>query len=436
MSDVESQIDADKLGRRLVESAPKESISGYKLRVLHENARDGGFALVMASVSFAVLLVSYIEISQVVPWLLATLGIITARFTAVSRFFSDYAANKALPYKKWVGIHIALLICLGSAYGVTPLLFGVDNHLALAFANLWCAGIAFSLFLSQGIVPPIGCAFAVPALGPLLAIYLLSGEIELTLAGLGNLLLFGFLFVVVGRTRNALIDEVTHRSRYEQLVSHYKSERAKSDHLVRELSEEVERRKDAEILLRRARDAAESKSNQDHLTGLSNRRVFDKVLAREWFRGMRNQKSLSLLICDIDAFKAYNDLYGMHAGDQCLVKISTALGDHTKRAGDFVSRYGGEEFALILPDTKEIAALEIAENLRNAIYELTILHAGASDECVVTASFGVATVVPEERLRYGELVRMADNALNHAKRGGGNCVYTIEGIQNADTLQE
>lgn len=432
MSDANNEPDLELAGRQVRRPPANESIPEYKLRVLHENARDGGFALVMASISFAVLLRGYTEINQLVPWLLATLGVIAVRFAVISRFFSDYEANKPLNYRMWVGVHIGLLAALGAVYGISPLLFGSDNYLMLAFANLWCAGIAFSLLLSQGIVPPIGCAFALPALGPLLTIYLASGKLELILVGLGNLLIFGFLFVVVARMRNSLLDEVTHRTRYERLVSHYEQEKSKRELLVDELSEEVERRKDAEILLRRARDAAESKSNQDHLTGLANRRVFDKVLAREWFRGMRNQKSLSLVICDIDAFKPYNDLYGMHAGDQCLVRISTAIVDLTKRAGDFVARYGGEEFAVVLPDTTESAALEIAENLRQAVYEQTILHAGAPIERVVTASFGVATVVPEERLRYGELIRIADNALNRAKRSGGNCVYTIEGIRSSD----
>lgn len=422
--------------RKLGKPPANESITEYKLRVLHENAKDGGFALVMASVSFAVLMNDYVEASRLVPWLLATLSIVAIRFTAISRFFSSYAGNKTLSYPRWVALHIGLLSALGVVYGSTPFMFGFDNHLMLAFTNLWCAGIAFSLMFSQGIVPPIACAFALPALAPLLTIYLISGKVELILVGLGNLLISGFLFVVVARMRHALLDEVTHRTKYERLVSHYEEEKSKSESLVSELSEEVERRKDAEILLRRARDAAESKSNQDHLTGLSNRRVFDKVLAREWFRGMRNQKPLSLVICDIDGFKSYNDLYGMHAGDQCLVRISTAIVDHTKRAGDFVSRYGGEEFALVLPDTTEGAALEIAENLRQAIYDQTILHAGASVERVVTASFGVATVVPEEHLRYGELVRISDNALNRAKRSGGNCVYTIEGIRSSDSLQD
>ena len=160
--------------------------------------------------------------------------------------------------------------------------------------------------------------------------------------------------------------------------------------------------------------------------------MFEKVLAREWFRGMRNRKPISLAFCTIDAFNEYQNRYGAHAGDQCVIRIADVISEHTKRAGDFVARYGSEEFALLLPDTSEMAALEIAENLRQEVYEQTILHAGAAVERVVTASFGVATIVPEEKYRYAELLKVADNALNQARRSGGNCVVTINGNNSID----
>ena len=305
----------------------------------------------------------------------------------------------------------------------------------LAYSNLWCSGIAAGLFVSQGIAPAVAYAFALPALSPLLAVYILSGELNLTLIGLGNLLLLGFLLIFSRRIRDAFLEEVMHRTKYERLVAHYEEEKAKSESLVAELSEEVERRKDAEILLRKARDEAENKSNQDHLTGFSNRRVFDKVLAREWFRGMRNRTPVSLIYCEIDAFNDYCRLYGMHAGDQCLISIAATVEQHTKRAGDFIARYGAQEFALVLPEADEIDALDIAENLRHAVQEQTILHAGAPVERVVTVSLGVATVIPEDSLRYSELIKIADNALSQAKRSGGNCVVTVDGASRLDDGQ-
>ncbi|MGR8948677.1 MAG: GGDEF domain-containing protein [Gammaproteobacteria bacterium] len=405
----------------------QNALEQYKLRILQENARDGGFALLMACISYAALLANHIDASLVIPWLMSSIAIVAIRFTLIARYFRASVAEKSSSFKRTVAINVVLMGLLGTAFGITPIFYGFDNHLMLSFSNLWCAGIVASLFVSQGIAPVVAYAFTVPSLGPLLGVYLLSGNLNLVLVGLGNLLLLGFLQIFSGRIRNAFLEEVTHRTKYERLAAHYEEQKAKSEYLVEELSAEVERRKDVEILLRKSRDEAENKSNQDHLTGLSNRRVFDKVLAREWFRGMRNRKPISLVFCTIDAFTEYNQRYGTHAADQCVLRIAQTIFERSKRAGDFVARYGSEEFALLLPGTPEMPALEIAEGLRQAVYERTILHAGSPVERVVTASFGVATIVPEEQFQYTTLIKVADNALNQARRSGGNCVVTVDG---------
>ena len=408
------------------------ALERYKLRILQENARDGGFALLMACVAYAALLLNHIETTQVVPWLMAAIAIVATRFTVIARYFSSGIKSDEPAYRKTVTINVLLLGALGTMYGIAPFLFGTDNLLLLAYSNLWCAGIAAGLFVSQGIAPAVAYAFAVPALAPYLYVYVLSGELNLTLIGVGNLLFLGFLMIFSRRIRDAFLEEVTHRSRYERLARHYEQEKAKSEYLVAELSEEVERRKDAEILLRKARDEAENRSNQDHLTGFSNRRVFDKVLAREWFRGMRNRCSLSLLYCELDAFGDYSKLYGLHAADQCLIRVANTISAETRRPGDFIARHGPQEFALVLPDASEIEALDIAENIRQAVHDQTILHAGASVERVVTVSIGIASAVPEEPLRYSELIKLADNALSQAKRSGGNCVVSVDAVKRLD----
>lgn len=424
-----------------LETGPTEeqariAIEKYKLRILNENARDGGFALLMACVAYAALLINHVDTTLVIPWLMAAIAIVATRFAVIARYFSDVNHVRHSAYKKTVALNVVLLGALGVIFGVAPMLYGTDNFLMLAYSNLWCSGIAAGLFVSQGIAPAVAYAFAIPALSPLLATYVLSGDLNLTLIGLGNLLLLGFLLIFSRRIRDAFLEEVIHRTKYERLASHYEEQKAKSEYLVAELSEEVERRKDAEILLRKARDEAENKSNQDHITGLSNRRVFDKVLAREWFRGMRNRTPVSLVYCEVDAFNEYARLYGMHAGDQCLMTVAETIEKHTQRAGDFIARYGPQEFALVLPEAGEDDASEIAENLRYAVHEQTILHAASPVERVVTVSLGVATVIPEDSLRYSELVKIADNALSQAKRSGGNCVVTVDGASRVDGDEE
>jgi diguanylate cyclase (GGDEF)-like protein len=137
--------------------------------------------------------------------------------------------------------------------------------------------------------------------------------------------------------------------------------------------------------------------------------------------------ALSLIICDIDLFRSYNEHYGNHAGDQCLVRIGQVITDGIERVGGLAARYSGEQFSVLLPDTTETKALEIADTIRQTVHDQTILHAGSEVERVVTASFGVATLIPTDSGRQSELVEAADHALTRAKRGGGNCVFAIYG---------
>lgn len=153
-------------------------------------------------------------------------------------------------------------------------------------------------------------------------------------------------------------------------------------------------------------------STQDGLTGVSNRRHFDDTLARECRRATRSRAPLSLLMVDVDHFKAFNDQYGHQAGDEFLRRIAHALRDSVHRAADLVARYGGEEFGVLLPETNEADARLLAETVRESIAATG-----------VTVSIGVATLIPErDQNTCEELVRIADAALYDAKRAGRNCV--------------
>jgi two-component system chemotaxis family response regulator WspR len=159
----------------------------------------------------------------------------------------------------------------------------------------------------------------------------------------------------------------------------------------------------------------------DGLTGIANRRRLDEALRTEWQRGWRQGTALSLLLCDVDYFKPYNDDFGHPAGDLCLKKVAAKLTGQLKRPADLAARYGGEEFAILLPDTSLDGALQIAEGCRNALERLALPHS-ASPYGVVTMSVGVATTVPSEHLTPANLVEQADAALYEAKRGGRNRV--------------
>ncbi len=161
-------------------------------------------------------------------------------------------------------------------------------------------------------------------------------------------------------------------------------------------------------------------AHQDGLTGIANRRRFERVLEVEWRRARRNQSSIALIMADLDAFKDYNDKLGHLAGDDCLRKVATALSEQVSRPADLVARYGGEEFAVILPDTDLQSAQHVAEQMRLAVARLEIAHPKARVGVNVTISLGVAAMVPMGEQPPNVLIESADRVLYLAKQAGGD----------------
>lgn len=156
----------------------------------------------------------------------------------------------------------------------------------------------------------------------------------------------------------------------------------------------------------------------DSLTQLANRRCFDEYLNAEWQRLAQLRTPLSLILCDIDFFKAYNDTYGHPAGDECLLKVAKAFAAAAKQPGDLAARYGGEEFGLILPNTPVEGALIVAETIRAAVKALLIAHKKSKVSAWVTLSLGVTTAVPNLEFSPSAIIRAADEALYTAKAQG------------------
>ena len=160
----------------------------------------------------------------------------------------------------------------------------------------------------------------------------------------------------------------------------------------------------------------------DGLTGVANRRQFDINLDLEWRRMARIDKSLSLIMCDIDFFKAYNDTYGHQAGDKCLKAVGDVLKGSAKRAGDLVARYGGEEFTILLPMMDAENAFKIAEKIQGDIDSVKIPHKKSEVSGFVTLSFGIGALFPQNSTSPDDLVELADKALYRAKHEGRNRV--------------
>lgn len=187
-----------------------------------------------------------------------------------------------------------------------------------------------------------------------------------------------------------------------------------------EAFKDITDRKHAEEALQAANLELQRLATVDGLTQVGNRRYFDESLEREWARLRRAQEPLSLIMCDVDHFKLFNDTYGHLAGDDCLREVAAALSACIKRSSDLVARYGGEEFVVILPNTTAPGALHLAETMRAAIMERKIPHCRSSTSPYVTLSLGVAGAVPALDLPAETLLHAADEALYHAKQNGRN----------------
>jgi len=180
--------------------------------------------------------------------------------------------------------------------------------------------------------------------------------------------------------------------------------------------------KHAESKLKEANKKLEELTLIDGLTLIANRRHFDGYLKKEWEISKRSLRSISLIMIDIDFFKKYNDSYGHLEGDSCLKKVAKAIQQSIHREGDLVSRYGGEEFGVILPDTDLEGAKQVAERIRKSVMNLSIAHKGSDIEKIVTISVGVASRIPSKDSKQEEIILSADNALYIAKNAGRNRV--------------
>ncbi len=172
-----------------------------------------------------------------------------------------------------------------------------------------------------------------------------------------------------------------------------------------------------ERLLRDQALELRSQTFSDGLTGIANRRHFDLSMEKEHRRAKRSGIALTMLMIDIDYFKAYNDHYGHQQGDATLIRVAGALAGALQRPMDLIARYGGEEFAVVLPDMDSAGGARVAEALRERIVQLAIAHAAAAARCV-TVSIGVATQAPQQPVEVAQLIGAADRALYAAKRCG------------------
>lgn len=193
------------------------------------------------------------------------------------------------------------------------------------------------------------------------------------------------------------------------------------DSLVGFMFDISERKKTEEKLLELQKEL-ETLSFKDSLTSIANRRMFDSIMEREWADAKRNSQPLSVILLDIDYFKQYNDHYGHIQGDECLKKVAHLLGIAATRPRDFLARFGGEEFVLVLPETNAESARKIAERCRDLISEAQIPHAKSFIGDILTASLGIGTIIPTRENDATSFIKEVDRRLYQAKQNGRNCI--------------
>jgi diguanylate cyclase (GGDEF)-like protein len=219
---------------------------------------------------------------------------------------------------------------------------------------------------------------------------------------------------------SVFIEAVTNSNDFSRRLSiHRDDEVGVVVHRFNDLLARVESQEEA-LKLQNAQ--LEEMADRDALTGLHNRRVFERALARNWSMCLRSGSRLTCMMLDVDCFKSYNDHYGHPAGDDALQQIVRVLEGHAQRAGDCLCRYGGEEFVVLLPETDAEAATKLAARMVADVANLALPHAHSDCAEVITMSAGVATVTPRQCLGPDSLVNRADQALYEAKHAGRNRV--------------
>ena len=189
-------------------------------------------------------------------------------------------------------------------------------------------------------------------------------------------------------------------------------------YIFRPMIHTIEKEKEELLSLNKELDR---QASTDGLTGVANRRYLNEFVEQEWARSIRENTMISVIMVDVDFFKAYNDNYGHLAGDECLKQVARTVRNNTMRAADFAARYGGEEFIVVLPDTDVVGAGKFAERVRHQVLALDIEHS-KSPFGKVTISLGIASVVPGSDDEAPALIEAADQALYKAKHEGKNCV--------------
>jgi diguanylate cyclase (GGDEF)-like protein len=371
-------------------------------------------------------------------WLLVAAVVMAFRLVLFLRFAAHHRntlAGKATESVNWQRLQTLGFALAASTWAVIGLYVEFSLPFADAAFVYVCLAVmvAGSVASTASVSPRMFLVFSSITLLPLALVLLVSLVPKKVALGLACIGFFAFSLRATHRIAEIFEGFVTSGLINEQLLRDLRQEQRQVLKLNEQLRHDIEIRTQTEQQLRAQKQRAESLAEKlyelssiDGLTGIPNRRYFDEHFAEEWSRALRGQTILSLIICDIDYFKDFNDQYGHLMGDDCLKAVASALDLHARRAGDVVTRFGGEEFAIILPGISLQDAMLLANQMREAIKALGISHGGSQVSDLVTISMGVASTVPSRDSEPEALLRQADEALYRAKHRGRDQVVSAE----------
>ncbi|ANG62140.1 hypothetical protein A8C75_06290 [Marinobacterium aestuarii] len=374
-----------------------------------------------------------------VYWLLVTALVILSRLSLYLCFAAWRRSQngKALESANWRHLHVAGFVAAALSWATIGLYVEYSQPFAdAAFIYVCLAGmVAGSVVSTASVSPRMFLIFSAITLLPVALVLLISLEPQKMAMGLVCVGFFVFSLRSIYRIADIFEGFVASGVVNEQLLRELRQEQRQVLKLNEQLREDIEIRSQTELQLRAQKQRAESLAEKlyalssiDGLTEIPNRRYFDEHFAEEWSRALRAQSVLSLIICDIDYFKDFNDSYGHLMGDDCLRAVASTLDLHARRAGDAVTRFGGEEFAIILPGIGLKEACLLAEQMREAVLALGIMHAASKVSERVTISMGVACTIPSQEAQAEGLLRHADEALYRAKHQGRNQVVSAGAV--------
>lgn len=406
------------------------SLNNRKIDVLFQQSQGSLATMTAASIITCFVFWDYSSPNIVISWLTIYLLFNVYRHYQIYKYntLSETIADKRL----WLHNYILGAAISGCMWGGIGVYFIHVSPLYVAAIMILLAGyLVIGSAATYAVFPSLYFAFTLPMIAPVIFYQLVQNDMVARTYGI--LLIIFYVFSIYSALKNHRKETTFIEYQYDNqsLLHNLQNEQTEAARLNQELELDLAKLRLAEEQLKQEKDKAEELaekllaiSSQDGLTGIANRRHFDDFLAKEWNRAVRSRKPLSLVLCDIDHFKAFNDFYGHQEGDKCLLRIAHTLDMYARRSGDLAARYGGEEFAIILPETSLGNATDIADQIRNAVLEIAIPHAASETDNIVTVSFGVATVVPRRSQQSRMLVALADKALYEAKQKGRNRVVS------------